>query len=279
MGAAQAFVLSISLIELTLLALFAVLLGALLGYLAQWGIAWLLRDLIRTVLPPASLAALPIALVTVLAMLIGFALPPLLQLKSTPPARVLRKSVSAPPLRYGITYVLAVAALLAILWSLVRDTELVLNVLAGVLGVGVALTLAGFALVRLTGRLRGGVGVAWRYGLANVSRRGVGSVVQIVAFGLGLMVLLLLAVVRGDLLNDWRRSLPADVPNNFLINIRPEERSALDEFLQSHHFGSPAMYPMIRARMTAIHAAKRHVAISIANRISPGRKSSCRTTS
>ena len=86
--------------------------------------------------------------------------------------------------------------------------------------------------MRLTGRLRGGVGVAWRYGLANVSRRGTGSVVQIVAFGLGLMVLLLLAVVRGDLLADWRRSLPTDVPNNFLVNIRPEERQALQEFLQ-----------------------------------------------
>src|SRR5476649_2001634 len=36
-----------------------------------------------------------------------FALPPLLQLKSTPPARVLRKTVSAPPLRYGISYLLA----------------------------------------------------------------------------------------------------------------------------------------------------------------------------
>jgi len=254
MGAAQGFVLSISLIELTLLAVFAVLLGASLGYLAQWGLAWLLRDLIRTVLPPASLAPLPIALVTVLAMLIGFALPPLLQLKSTPPARVLRKTVSAPPLRYGVTYLLALAALLAILWSLVRDTELVLSVLTGVLGVGLILTLAGFALVRLTGRLRGGVGVAWRYGLANVSRRGAGSVVQIVAFGLGLMVLLLLAVVRGDLLNDWRRSLPADVPNNFLINIRPDERNALHAFLASHHFGSPAMYPMVRARMTAINS-------------------------
>jgi putative ABC transport system permease protein len=253
MGASQSFVLSISLIELTLLAVFAVLLGAALGYLAQWGLAWLLRDLIRTVLPPASLAPLPIALVTVLAMLIGFALPPLLQLKSTPPARVLRKSVSAPPLRYGITYLLALAALLAILWALVRDTELVLSVLAGVLGVGLVLTLSGFALVRLTGRLRGGVGVAWRYGLANVSRRGVGSVVQIVAFGLGLMVLLLLAVVRGDLLNDWRRSLPADVPNNFLINIRPDERSSLQQFLQAHHFGSPPLYPMVRARMTAIN--------------------------
>ncbi len=254
MGASQAFVLAISVIELALLAVFAVTIGALLGYLAQSGLAWLLRGLIRTDLPAASLAPLPIALVTVLAMLIGFALPPLLQLKSTPPARVLRKSVSAPPLRYGLSYLLALAALFAILWSLVRDTELVLSVLAGVLGVGLVLTLAGYGLVRLTGRLRGGVGVAWRYGLANVSRRGGDSVVQIVAFGLGLMVLLLLAVVRGDLLADWRHSLPVDVPNNFLINIRPEERASLHEFLQSRGLGQPQMFPMIRARITAINS-------------------------
>jgi putative ABC transport system permease protein len=254
MGAAQGFVLSISIIELTLLALFAVAIGAALGYLAQEGLVWLLKGLIRNELPAASWAPLPIALVTVVAMLIGFALPPLLQLKNTPPARVLRKTVAAPPLRYGVSYLLALAALFAILWSMVRDTELVLSVLAGVLGVGLLLTLAGFALVRLTGRLRGGVGVAWRYGLANVSRRGTGSVVQIVAFGLGLMVLLLLAVVRGDLLADWRRSLPSDVPNNFLVNIRPEQRQELQTFLQSHGFGSPQMFPMVRARITAINA-------------------------
>src|SRR5450631_4015861 len=254
MGASQGFVLGISIIELTLLAAAAVAVGSLLGFFAQSGLAWLLRDLIRTELPPASLAPLPIALVTVSAMLIGFALPPLLQLKNTPPARVLRKTVEAPPLRFGLSYVCALAAMAAILWSLVRDTELVLSLLAGVLGVGCVLTAAGYGLVRVTGRLRGGVGVAWRYGLANVSRRGGGSVVQIVAFGLGLMVLLLLAVVRGDLLAEWRRSLPGDVPNNFLINIRPDERRSLEEFLTSRGLGRPTMYPMVRARMTAINA-------------------------
>ncbi len=257
MGASQRFVLAISLIELTLLALSAVAAGALLGYLAQLGLGRLLRDLIRTDLPPASLAPVAIALVTVIAMLLGFALPALLQLKNTPPARVLRKTMTAPPLRYGLAYIFALAALFAILWSLVRDTELVVSVLAGVLAVGLALTLAGYGLVRLTGRLRGGVGVAWRYGLANVSRRGGASVVQIVAFGLGLMMLLLLAVVRGDLLSDWRRSLPADVPNNFLINITPEELQPLQNFLKSHGFGQPAMYPMVRARMTAINRGRR----------------------
>jgi putative ABC transport system permease protein len=253
MGASQAFVLTISIAELTLLAAAAVAVGAGLGYLAQSGLAWLLRDLVRGELPPASLTPLPIALVTVLAMLIGFALPPLLQLKNTPPARVLRKSIEAPPMRYGLSYVLALASLVAILWSLVRDTELVAIVFAGVFGVGLLLTAAGYGLVRLTGRLRGGVGVAWRYGLANVSRRGAGSVVQIVAFGLGLMVLLLLAVVRGDLLADWRRSLPSDVPNNFLINIRPEERQPLEDFMNAHDFGRPKMYPMVRARISAIN--------------------------
>ena len=255
MGASQRFVLAISIIELALLAAASVATGAALGYLAQWGLAWLLKDLIRTELPPASLAPLPIALVTVTAMLIGFALPALLQLKSTPPVRVLRKTATAPPLRFGLSYACALAALFAILWSFVRDTELVASLLAGVLGVGLVLTLAGYGLVLLTGRLRGGVGVAWRYGLANVSRRGGGSVVQIVAFGLGLMVLLLLAVVRGDLLADWRRSLPADVPNNFLVNIRPEERGPLQDFLKSHGFGEPQMYPMVRARITAINGA------------------------
>jgi len=254
MGASQAFVLSISIIELTLLAIAAVAVGALLGYGAQSGLAWLLRDFLRIGLAAASLDPLPVALGTVVAMLIGFALPPLLQLRNTPPGRVLRKNVTAPPLRFGLPYLLALAALFAILWGLVRDTELVVSVLAGVLGVGGVLTVAGYGLVRLTGRLRGGVGVAWRYGLANVSRRGGGSVVQIVAFGLGLMVLLLLAVVRGDLLADWRRSLPVNVPNNFLINIRPEERRSLEDFLQSHGMGQPPMYPMVRARMTAINS-------------------------
>jgi len=253
MGASQGFVLSISIIELTLLAIGAVAVGAALGYLAQAGLALLLKDLIRTELPPASLAPLPIALVTVMAMLIGFALPPLLQLKNTPPGRVLRKTATAPPLRFGVPYLFAFAALFAILWSMVRDTELVASVLTGVVGVGLLLTGAGFGLVRLTGRLRGGVGVAWRYGLANVSRRGTGSVVQIVAFGLGLMVLLLLAVVRGDLLADWRRSLPSNVPNNFLVNISPDERPVLEAFLQAHGLGQPQMYPMVRARMTAIN--------------------------
>ena len=81
-------------------------------------------------------------------------------------------------------------------------------------------------LVTLAGRMRGSVGVAWRYGVANLSRRRAESLVQIVAFGTGIMVLLLLGLVRNDLANDWRISLPDNLPNYFFINIPQNERDS-----------------------------------------------------
>ena len=45
------------------------------------------------------------------------------------------------------------------------------------------------------------------------------SIAQIVAFGFGMMLLLALAILRDDLVTDWRASLPADVPNYFFVNI------------------------------------------------------------
>ncbi|MDQ1310693.1 MAG: putative transport system permease protein, partial [Pseudomonadota bacterium] len=213
MGASQGFVLRQTVTQLVVIAVLVTIAGTLLGFLAQTGLAWLLRDLIRGDLPPPGLQALWLGLATSVMILVGFALPPLLQLKRVPPARVLRRNLEPPPLRYALVYGLAIAAVLALLYGLVRDARLVTYVAAGIGVTFLGLALAGWLLVKALSPLRRGVGVAWRYGLANIARRGRDSVVQIVAFGLGLMVLLLLALVRDDLLEDWRASLPEDAPN------------------------------------------------------------------
>jgi putative ABC transport system permease protein len=236
---------------------FVALLGALagtgLGWLAQEGLAWLVRDLVRGALPPPTLAPAGLGLVTAVAILVGFALPPLLQLRAVPPARVLRRNLEAPPLRYGASYAIAAAALLGMLYGLVRDAQLVSYVAVGVVVTAVLLYLAGWLLVRATRGLRGGAGVAWRYGLANVSRRGRESIVQIVAFGLGLTVLLLLAVVRNDLLDEWRSSLPADAPNHFLINIPPDAAAPLGQFFVERGVAEPTLAPWVRARLVRVN--------------------------
>jgi putative ABC transport system permease protein len=253
LGASQAFVFRSSLMQLSMLALLGGLAGTVLGYLAQAGLAWLLRDLITGALPRPGWPPVVLGMVTSLSILGGFALPDLLQMGRTPPLRVLRRDIGPPPLRYGLGWVAAVAAVLALLYWMVRDPRLVLTISVGAAGTFLALGAAGWILVRLSQGFRGAAGVAWRYGLASLARRGRESVVQVVAFGLGLMVLLLLTLVRNDLMASWRASLPDDAPNQFLINIQPHEVDPMRDFLRERGIEAPPFTPLVRARMTKLN--------------------------
>jgi putative ABC transport system permease protein len=254
MGAPQRFVLAQTILQLVAVAVVTAVLGTAIGYVAQSGIAWLLRDLLRGDLPPPSTDAFLLGIVTAVVVLVGFALPPLLRLKRVPPARVLRRDLEPPPLRYLVVYGLAIGAVLSLLFWIVRDAKLVTYVAGGLGATFVLLAVAGWVLVRLLAPFRSGVGVAWRYGLANIARRGRDSIVQIVAFGLGFMVLLLLGLVRDDLLRDWQQSLPADAPNYFMINIRPDEGASVERFFEQAGLPSTELVPMLRARLIEINS-------------------------
>ncbi len=241
MGASRSYLMHSSLLQLLVVAIAGGLLGSVLGYLAQYGLAWLMRDMIGQTLPAPGIAPAVLGVMTALSILAGFALPDLLQMSKTPPLRVLRHDLDPPPLRYGISWIAAIVAFLAILLWMVRDTRLVLLILAGAAVTFATLGLAGWLLVKLLQGLRGMVGVSWRYGLANLARRGRESIMQIVAFGLGLMVLLLLTTVRNELMDNWRQSLPKNAPNQFLINIQPQELAAMKAFLQQRQYSVTAV--------------------------------------
>jgi putative ABC transport system permease protein len=139
------------------------------------------------------------------------------------------------------------------LYQAIGDGLMLLIVLGGMLVVSGALYVAGRGLVSVMGRSRGGVGIAWRYGLANVARRGRDSAVQVVAFGLGLTVLLLLTFVRTDLLAVWQQTLDENAPNHFMINIQPDERDSIASIFSENGIEEPEFVPMVRARMRTIN--------------------------
>ena len=96
-------------------------------------------------------------------------------------------------------------------------------------------------------------GYSWRYGLANLRRRPLGSSLQIGALGLGLMSLLLLTLVRGDLMRNWRASLPADAPNAFLVNVLPDQVNGVRAMLKRELSVDAQLSPMVRGRLVAIN--------------------------
>jgi putative ABC transport system permease protein len=254
LGATRGFTLAVSVLQLLALALVAATVGAALGFIAQ---EWLLRTirglLSVTELPAASATPLAVGFVTAVAVLAGFALPPLLQLSRVPALRVLRRDVGPPPPLVILAFGPALAVVLLLIYWVVPERRMFLYFTAGLVAFVVVLALAGVLLVALAGRLRGRVGVAWRFGVANLSRRRAESVVQLVAFGTGIMVLLLLSILRTDLNSDWRRTLPQNLPNYFFVNIPPQARAEFVSFLEAQGARTTRMLPMIRGRLIAIN--------------------------
>jgi putative ABC transport system permease protein len=79
--------------------------------------------------------------------------------------------------------------------------------------------------------------------------------VQIVALALGFMALLLLTVIRGDLLDAWRRAVPPDAPNRFVVNIQPEQVEPVRAALLAQGV-STELAPMVRGRLTRINGVE-----------------------
>ncbi|MCZ6560619.1 MAG: FtsX-like permease family protein, partial [Gammaproteobacteria bacterium] len=215
--------------------------------------SYIMRDLIGGELPAPGWKPVFLGLVTSVSVLTGFALPGFMQLGRTPPIRVLRHDMGPPPLRYSVSYGAATVSMLLVLWWVIEDAGLLIRIALGSIIAMLVLFAAGWLLVRMLSGIRGAAGVAWRYGLANISRRGRESAIQVVAFGLSLMVLLVLTVVRNDLMDLWRNSLPDNAANRFLINIQPDEVAGVDEFLAGRGLEGLEFVPIVRARMTEIN--------------------------
>jgi putative ABC transport system permease protein len=252
-GARYRDVLRLNLTQLLILVVAAGVIGSIVGYLAQFGLTQLLANFIETELPRAAGTGAVLGPLTALMVAIGFALPPLLQLGTVPPVRVLRKDIEPPPLKFQTIYGIAGVSVTAFLYLLFGDFELIAYVIGGALVTVVVLYGAGRLLVWSLQHIRGGVGVAWRYGIANVARRGRESSVQVVAFGIGLMVLLLLTLIRTELMVQWQNALPESSPNNFLINIQPAEREAVEAMLVRNGISSPQFTPLARARISHVN--------------------------
>ena len=253
LGASQKFVISAATVQLVILGFLGVMIGSLIGFFVEKGVTEMLADIIASDLPPVGWTPVFLACGSALILLIGFAMPSLLQLRDTPPLRVLRHDEMPPPPSRLFVAGTSLIAVSVMLYQAIGDGLMLLIVLGGMGVVSTALYAAGRGLVTVMGRSRGGVGIAWRYGLANVARRGRDSAVQVVAFGLGLTVLLLLTLVRTDLLGVWQQTLDESAPNQFMINIQPDERESIASIYENNGLEAPEFVPMVRARMTFIN--------------------------
>lgn len=253
LGASQSTILRLYLYHFLALGWVASGLGCLLGFVAQEFLARWLAGLVDTSLPwPSGLPAVH-GLLSGMVLLLGFSLPPLLNLRRVPALRVLRRDIGMTNLHGLAGYAFGLLALsILFIWE-AGELRLGILVMLGFLAAIAIFALFGWLLIKLLLLVRPQGASAWRYGLANIRRRTIASVVQAIALGLGLMAMLVLTLIQNDLLKDWRTSLPPNTPNRFLLNIQTDQLQPLAEFFAQRGMRQPDLYPMVRGRLVTIN--------------------------
>lgn len=267
-GATTAQLRTLYAVQLLTLGLMGSALGVAMGALMQQLLARLALPGAITRLPELGVAPAGAAIASGLLALAGASLPALMRLIRVPPLRVLRRDLPPLPLAAWISATISGSALLLLIVWYAGDAKLV-GIFAGALIalVAVLALLSRLALVagRLVQRMAHG---PLRFGLAQLLRHRFDSTLQLGAFTLALFLVALLALVRSDLVADWRRQLPADAPNYFLVNIAPDQQQAVAAYLSQHQLKSSALYPMVRGRLMSKNGAP------IASTLSPEERDS-----
>ncbi len=231
----------------------SILIGGVLGWVAQGLIGQILAEGPETALPAArAWPVLSSGLFTLL-LAAAFALPPLLSLRRVPTMRILNRSLDTRPGLAGALWLIPVIGALTIPVVQLGDTRLAVIVLGGSAALAGCLALAGWLAMLGTGALARRARASWRFGLAGLQRRRAGGIVQVTALGLGLMALLLLVIVRAELLEQWRGSLPADTPDHFIINIQPDQVESARSALLEQGADNLQLRPMATINLAAVN--------------------------
>ena len=239
--------------QFVVLGLFASAAGCLLGWFAQEALFYLLKELLPQHVASPGLLAVFFGFIIGMAVLLGFALPPLLRLKQVSPLRVLRRELEPMPGSAWLIYGLSFGIMGLLIWKYTDDIKMT----ASILGIGLitllALGLLVYGLLNLAGRALPSMSLTWRFGLQGLLKNSRASVSQILAFSITLVAMVLSFTVRTDLIDNWQKQLPDNAPNHFALNIFPSQQADFKRELQQQHINGSQFFPVVKGRLVEIN--------------------------
>ncbi|MGR5238170.1 ABC transporter permease [Vibrio alfacsensis] len=247
LGASRRWIEKWLFIQVTLLLLSASVIGLLFGSGLEYLLRIPLNDLLPNPLPSYGVTPFVVAVVSAVLITVPALGIPLLGLIKTPAMEVLQQGTVQRSWKRMLLILVPLVPLLV----LYANNTLVWIVLGGIAILFVVLAAVSVALTKLFA----GVSKhpAMKLALSRINRTPVTSGLQFGALALSLMLLSIIWLVRSDILADWSRTLPADAPNVFALNIGDYELDRYLETLDKNNVTRSHAYPIIRGRLTEIN--------------------------
>ncbi|MFC3711576.1 ABC transporter permease [Sphingoaurantiacus capsulatus] len=257
LGATSRLIFQSYLLQIGLVALVAVAVGALVGAAVPWAVVLVAGSALPA---PPELGLYPVPLLTGAAygvlIAVVFALWPLARACSVPAARLFRAGVE--PVRWpGWPTLLAVVgsalAIAAIAIAQAREPLFAAGFIAAALALLLILTGLAAGVRAVAARLPRPKGTLLRLALANLHRPGALTRQLVVALGLGLTLFATLAVIETNLSGQINRSIPDRAPSFFFLDIPSPEVQTFEGLVRRH---APAaelrLVPSLRGPVVAV---------------------------
>lgn len=258
LGAPAGTIFAVYLIEIGLIALAGIALGIAAGALAPPVAA----NLLAGVLPlriESGLYPGPLAMAAAYGFLtaLAFSLWPLGQARDVPAAVLFRGLVERARTRPRARYILAATACLAALAGLAvlsaQDRRIALIYVAVAAGAIVLLRCVGWGVMVLARRAPL---LGWpeaRLAIGNIHRPGALTPSVVLSLGLGLALLVALALIDRNLTRELSTSIPEQAPSFFFVDIQRGEADAFAAMIQKMApRGEMDSVPMLRGRFVTL---------------------------
>ncbi|CCF21256.1 conserved membrane protein of unknown function [Pseudorhizobium banfieldiae] len=259
LGAPAAIIAAVYLIQILMLAAIGIAIGLVIGAVAPF----IAMRFLEGVLPvPEEVVFYPgaLAMAALFGLLITFAFSvlPLGHAREVPATALFREQSFDQARFPSWPYVLAAAAALAALASLAIATaeeRFIASVfLAAVAGAFILLRLVALLISALARRSPRVNSPALRLAIGNIHRPGALTSSVVLSLGLGLALLVTLALIDGNLRRQLTGRMAEQAPNFFFVDIQSAEREGFLDILHKHApEGKINQVPMLRGRIIAFN--------------------------
>jgi putative ABC transport system permease protein len=259
LGAPGRLIFEVYMAQILALALVGIVLGLVLGAAATYLAAGLLGDALGW---RAELGLYPVPLATAAAFglltAITFSLWPLARARSVAAASLFRDLVAPATAKLAgstLPAVLFSGGLLAALAIFTAaDKRLAFYFVVGAIGALLLFRLTALGIIWAARRLPRPRRPGLRLAVANLYRPGAPTASVVMSLGLGLTVLVAIALIEGNLSRQVRQSLPEEAPGFYFIDIQPDQVAEFGALVASFPGVSELrQVPMLRGRIAAVN--------------------------
>lgn len=258
LGASGKLVFQAYLLQILALSVIGIVIGMALGAILPVIGIELVKDLLP-VAPKAGIYPLALLKAGVFGVLVAmtFALWPLAQAQETPAANLFRTNVmpvtQRPRAVYIFTVLMGVIALgtLVVFWA--EEPRFAYWFVAVSIGTVFLLHLGALFVMQVAKHAPQPRSAVMRLVLANLHRPGTSTPGVVQALGVGLSVLVAVALIQGNIAQQVQDTIPDQAPAFFFIDIQPHQVAAFDETVQAIPGASDLMRrPSLRGRIIEI---------------------------